>query len=196
MSLREILKMILMLTVVTGVCGAALSMVKLATEDQIEYQRLKNIKEPALKKVLTNYDNDPLTDRKTIVIGTDDRGRPIEKTFFLAKKDGKITAVALEAFGGGYEGDIGVMIAIKRPQDRVSSIAITTHTETKGVGTKAMNSPRFMNQFKDKGLDTDFSPEGGNIDAYSGATLSSHGIQKAVEKGTQIYQKVKSKLFG
>lgn len=196
MSLREIFKMIVVLTIVTGVCGAALSLVKLATEDQIEYQRIKNIKEPALKQVFTNYDNDPVTDRKTIVVGKDDQGRPIEKTFFFAKKGGKVTAVALEAYGGGYGGDIGVMIAIKPKKDQVSGIAITTHAETKGVGTKAMNSPRFMNQFKDKSLETDFSPNGGNIDAVSGATMSSHGIQKAVQKGTKIYQKVESELLG
>ena len=133
MTAREIVRMVLVLTIVTGIWGGLLSLVKIATEDQIQYQRIKNIKAPALKQALTvEYDNDPIKDRKTIVIGTDKKGKPIERAIFPAKQNGQIVAVGFEAYGVGYEGNIGVMLTILVEEDTLGSIAVTTHTETPG----------------------------------------------------------------
>jgi electron transport complex protein RnfG len=188
--------MVLVLTIVTGVWGCALSLVKIATQDQIEYQRIKNIKAPALKKALTvEYTNDPIKDRKNVVIGKDKRGKPIERTIFYAKKDKKIVAIALEGFGTGYDGDVGVMMSILIPEEKIGSIAVTTHTETPGVGTKAIDSQTFIGQFNGKSVDTNFSPGGGEIDAVTGATYTSHGIQKAIQKGVKIFKTNKAKIL-
>lgn len=188
--------MVLVLTIVTGIWGGLLSLVKIATEDQIQYQRIKNIKAPALKEALTvEYDNDPIKDRKTIVIGTDAKGKPIERAIFPAKQNGKIVAVGLEAYGGGYEGNIGVMLTILVEDDTLGSIAITTHTETPGVGTKAFNNPDFMGQFKNRSLNTNLSPGGGNVDAVTSATYTSHGVAKAVQNGIELYKKHKAEIL-
>lgn len=196
MSTRDILRMILVLTIVTSVCGGALSLVKIATEPQIEYQRIKNIKAPALKKVLTfSYDNDPVKDRMTMIIGKDKKGKPIKQTFFFAKKGGKIVAIALESHGKGFKDQVGVMMSILVDKDQLGGIAVTTHSETPGVGTLPINSPEFLSQFKGKSVDLDFSPQGGTINAYSGATYTSHGIEIAVNKGVKLYKKLKTELL-
>jgi len=193
---REIFRMVLVLTIVTGIWGGLLSLVKMATEDQIQYQRIKNIKAPALRKALTvEYDNDPVKDRKTIMVGKDGKGKSIEKTVFLAKKDGRIQAVALEAYGGGYEGDVGVMLSILVDQGELGSIAITTHSETPGVGTKAFESQEFMNQFSNQPLSKNFGPRGGQVDAVTGATYTANGVMTAVQKGIEIYQQIKSQIL-
>ncbi len=195
MTAREIFKMVLVLTIVTGIWGGLLSLVKIATEDQIEYQRIKNIKAPALRKALTvDYTNDPVKDRISVVIGKDQRGAPIERTVFLAKKDGKLQAVALEAYGGGYEGDIGVMVAIDSQEQTVVGIAVTTHSETPGVGTKAFNSQEFMGQFQNQPLSSNFAP-GGGLDAVTSATYTSHGVMKAVHNAINIYQENQDKIL-
>lgn len=196
MTAREILRMVLVLAIVTGFWGGALSLVKMATEEQIEYQRLRNIKAPALEQALANvdYDNDPLQDRVTLVIGEDRRGNPLEKTFFLAKKQGELQAVALETAAGGYEGDVGVMLSILVQEEKLGSIDVTTHAETPGVGTKAMESQEFMGQFRRKPLNLNFGARSPEIDALTGATLTSHAIQNAVQKGVQIYQEHKQQI--
>ncbi|MFH1673826.1 MAG: FMN-binding protein [Pseudomonadota bacterium] len=198
MSFREILKMIVVLTIVSGVCGGGLAVVKMATAEQIEYQKIKNIKEPALKAILSGYDNDPVIDRKVLVVGTDKKGKPIETTIFYAKKGGEVIAVAFEAYGGGFEGDIGVMIAIKMPDEVLDGIAATTHSETPSVGGVALNSPNFLGQFKGRPVGENFglSSEGGVINAYSGATISSAGASKAIKSGMEIYKKFKSEILG
>jgi electron transport complex protein RnfG len=189
--------MVVVLAIITGFWGGALSLVNMATKDQIEYQRLKNIKAPALKEVLSSvkYDNDPLQDRMSIVVGKDSKGRPKEQVFFLAKKDGQLQAVALEAKAGGYEGDVGVMISIMVEEEKLGSVDVTTHSETQGVGTKAINSEEFMGQFSKKTLNTDFASGSSEIDAHSGATMTSHGIQNAVQKGVEIFREHKSKIL-
>ena len=197
MTAREIFRMVLVLTIVTGIWGGLLSLVKIATEDQIEYQRIKNIKAPALRKALTvEYTNDPVKDRQTFVIGKDSKtGKPIERTIFYAKQNGEIKAVALEAYGTGYEGNVGVMLSILVPEGTLGSIAITTHSETPGVGTKVFESEEFMTQFSNVSIDTNFAPSSGTIDALSGATYTSHGVQKAVDNGIEIYKQLKPKIL-
>lgn len=196
MTAREIFRMVLVLMIVTGTWGGLLSLVKIATEDQIQYQRIKNIKAPALKKALTvEYDNDPIKDRKTIVIGTDKKGKPIERAIFLAKQGNDVVAVGLEAYGGGYDGNVGVMLSILVDNDELGSIAVTTHTETPGVGTVVFSDAEFMGQFKNTPLSSNFSPQGGNIDAVTGATYTSNGVAKAVQKGVEIYKKHKSEIL-
>lgn len=198
MSVREIIKMIVVLTVVASVCGGGLALVKQATSEQIEYQKIKNIKEPALMAILSDYDNNPVKDRKKIVIGTDKRGKPIETTIFYAKKGSKVIAIALEAYGGGFEGPIGVMISIKQPDDVLGAIAVTTQSETPGVGTRVITELEFCAQFEGQSIDTNFatSSEGGVVDVLSGATYSSIGVSKAVVEGMKIYKKYKADILG
>jgi Na+-translocating ferredoxin:NAD+ oxidoreductase subunit G len=195
-SLRELIQMVVVLTIVTSVCAGGLAAVKLATKEQIDYQQIKFIKEPALKKILTDFDNDPISDRLQIVTGKDARGRDVKTTFFLAKKGGSVTSLAFEAAGSGYGGPIGVMIAIDPRDDLVQAVAVTTQTETPGLGTKIVDDPAFPAQFAKKPVSSNFNlaAAGGQIQAISGATVSSNGVSTAVSRGIELYQKVKSQL--
>ena len=67
--MRDILKMMMVLTLIGAASGLALSLIHSATKAPIEYQTIKFVKEPAGKKVLTGYDNDPISDSKKIIIG-------------------------------------------------------------------------------------------------------------------------------
>ena len=196
MSLRELIQMVLGLTVVTSICAGCLAAVKLATKEQIDYQQIKFIKEPALKKIFTDFDNDPISDRLQIVTGKDARGREVKTTFFLAKKGGNVTSLAFEASGSGYGGPIGVMIAIDPKDDLVQAVAVTTQSETPGLGSKIVDDPDFSAQFAKKPVSMNFSlaAAGGQVQAISGATVSSNGVSTAVSRGVELYQNVKPQL--
>jgi Na+-translocating ferredoxin:NAD+ oxidoreductase subunit G len=194
--LRELIRMVLVLTIVTSVCAGGLAAVKMATREQIEYQQIKFIKEPALKKILTDFDNDPISDRIQIVTGRDARGRELSTTFFLAKKGGAVTSLAFEASGPGYGGPIGVMIALDPKAGVVQAVAVTTQSETPGLGTKIIDDPHFPAQFQNKPLGSDFNlaSAGGEIQAISGATVSSAGVSTAVSRGVELFEKVRPQL--
>ena len=184
--MRDIIRMVVVLTSIAAASGIALSAVYRITREPIEYQGIKFVKEPAVKKVLTGYDNDPIADRKKIVVGTDERGRPREVTVFPAKRGGEVFAVAIEGRGKGYHGTIGVMVGIGK-DGGVLDIGITSHSETPGVGSK-VTEPSFTDQFR--GLKGTVA-----VDALSGATYSSRGVVMAVEQAVGYVEKFKGELF-
>ncbi|MCA1743863.1 MAG: hypothetical protein ABR533_12700, partial [Desulfonatronovibrio sp.] len=104
MTRKDLIRMVFIMTLVSSMCGGALAMVKIVTKDQIEYQQILFIKEPALNKILpSEYDNDPVSDR--IVISLDD-DPDNELIVFVAKKDDRIMSVAFESYAGGYGGPV------------------------------------------------------------------------------------------
>lgn len=85
----------------------------------------------------------------------------------------------------GYSGPIKILAGVN-PDGIVQGIAILDHCETPGFGAKINeicqmeNEPRFLRQFKGKpasGLEV-----GKNIDAVTGATISSRIVTDAVKK--------------
>ncbi len=186
--MRNIARMIVVLTLIGAASGLALSIVYKWTKVSIEYQIIKFVKEPAVKKVLTGYDNDPLVDRTTIAVGTDERGNPIELVIFPAKKDGETFAVAIEGKGKGLYGLIGVMVGISK-DGALLDIGITSHLETPGIGSK-VEEASFTDQFK--GLSTKKALK---VDGISGATYSSKGVMSAVTQAIGYVTKFKEEIF-
>jgi len=185
---RDIIKMAVVLTLIGAVSGLVLSVVYTVTKKPIAYQTIKFIKEPAVKKVLTGYDNDPVLDRKTITIGTDEKGQPRELTVFPAKKAGKTFAVALEGQGKGYHGFIGVMVGVGA-DGTLLDIGITSHSETPGVGSKVEESS-FTDQFKSLQAQPPVK-----VDSISGATYSSKGVMAAVNQALNYANTFRKEIF-
>jgi electron transport complex protein RnfG len=186
--MRDIVRMIVVLTVISAVSGLALSLVYRVTKGPIEYQTIKFVKEPAVKKVLSGYDNDPILDRKKVVVGRDERGEPLEIWVFPAKREGETFAVALEGKGKGFHGLIGVMVAIGK-DETLLDIGITSHSETPGVGSK-VEEASFTDQFR--GLSRSGALE---VDGISGATYSSRGVIRAVEQAMGYVTTFREEIF-
>ncbi len=186
--MRDIIKMIIVLTIIGAVSGLALSLVYEGTKAPIEYQTIKFVKEPAVKKVLTGYDNDPIADRKKVVIGEDERGKPIELIIFPAKKAGATFAVALEGKGKGFAGLIGVMVGVSK-EGTLLDIGITSHSETPGIGSKA-GETSFTEKFKGLATDREIT-----VDGISGATYSSKGVMSAVNQALGYVNQFSKEIF-
>lgn len=195
MTRKDLFKMIAIMTLVAALCGGALAMVKISTREQIEYQQILFIKEPALKKIIpAGYDNNPVSDR--ITIDLDQNGQDQEITVFLAKKQGRIISVAFESYGAGYGGPMGVMLAIDPEEHRLQGAAVTTHSETPGLGTKIIDVADFGQQFEDIHLDMEFRlrSDGGTIHGITGATVSSSAMTNAVRRGVAMYRDFQDQL--
>lgn len=188
--MREMISMVVVLTVLSAFSGGLLATVRSKTEVQIENQVLKFEKAPAIKAILSDVSNDPLTDRFKL---TSD-GQ--ETTFFVGKKDGAPQSIAFETKGKGFSGDIGLMVGIDIKNDKVIGVRLTTHSETPGVGSRAKDDPKFVSQFTDKLLDKPFAvkSDNGNIDAMSGATITSKGVCLAATTAQALYAKLKPEI--
>lgn len=186
--MRDIVRMVVVLTLIGALSGLTLSAIHRLTRAPIEYQTIKFVKEPAVKKVLTGYENDPIADRRKIVVGVDERGGPLEVIIFPAKKAGVTFAVALEGRGKGFGGLIGVMVGVSR-DGALLDIGITAHSETPGVGSKVAEAS-FTDRFKGLPLN-----KGLTVDAISGATYSSRGVVAAVEQAVGYVSKFSKEIF-
>jgi len=188
--MREIIKMIVVLTVLSCFSGGLLAAIRSGTKDKIENQQLEFVKGPAIRNILEGCSNDPIVDRFKIKDGD------IERSFFVGVFDGKANTVAFESFGKGFGGDIGIMVGVNIDDDKIITIGVTTHSETPGVGSKAKSDPKLSNRFKGLDLAQSFKvkADGGGIDAMSGATVTSRGVCGGITEAGTVYKRLKSQI--
>ncbi len=188
--MREMIKMVVVLTVLSSASGLLLASVRNGNLERIEYQQLKFVRGPAIRTILEGASNDPLVDRFKL------KDAETVRSFFVGVFDGKPDTVAFESVGKGYGGKIGVMVGVKITNDKIAGVSVTTHSETPGVGSRAKTDPSFVAQFKGLSLIDSFKVkgDGGKVDALSGATLTSRGISAALTQAVQIYERLKPQL--
>jgi len=188
--MREMIQMVVVLTVLSFVSGGLLAYVKDGTKEKIEFQQLTFVKGPAIKEILKGATNDPITDRFKLKDGD------AERSFFVGVFDGKPDTVAFESSGKGYGGDIGVMVGVKLEDDKIVGVGVTTHSETPGLGSRAKTDPAFVAQFPGMPLKETFKvkTDGGQVDALSGATLTSRGVSSALTDAAKTYEKLKPQI--
>ena len=189
--MRDMIKLFIVVALFSAIAGGLLAKVREATAERIEIQQLTFVKGPTIDQILEGSSNNPLEDRFKLPDGE----RDID--FFVGEFDGKRNTIAFEAFGKGFSGDIGVMVAVNLETDEIVGIGLTTHSETPGVGSKAKTDPGFADQFAGQSLTEPFSvkADGGPVDAVSGATITSRGVCAAVVSSADIYSRLKDEIL-
>jgi len=172
------LNLVLTLTIVTLVAGLSLGYVYQWTKEPIsQAQMAKQLK--AIESVVTGYDNNPVLEKYKVA--TPDGKDSLE--FFPARKGGELIGVAIKTRSGkGYSGDIFIMVGFNLTGE-IQNIFVIEHKETPGLGSK-MTAPAFVNQFLGKNPDhmkLRVKKEGGDVDAITGATISSRAYSEAIQ---------------
>jgi electron transport complex protein RnfG len=188
--MREMIQMVVVLTVLSFVSGGLLAYVKDGTKDKIEVQQLTFVKGPAIKAILKGATNDPITDRFKLKDGD------VERSFFVGVFDGKPKIVAFESSGKGFGGELGLMVGVNLEDGKIAGVGVTTHSETPGVGSRAKTDPTFVAQFPGMPIEETFKvkADGGQVDALSGATVTSRGVSAALTEAGKIYEKLKPQI--
>ena len=188
--MRELIKMVVVLTVLSAFSGGLLASLRDGTKDKIEYQQLKFVKGPAILDIFKGATNNPIVDRFKIKDGD------VERSFFIGKFDGKPDEVAFESYGKGFGGDIGLMVGVNPSTDKIVGVGVTTMSETPGVGSRAKTDPDFVAQFAGKPMIETFKvkADGGQVDALSGATVTSRGVSAGLTDAGSIYKRLKPKI--
>lgn len=194
--MKDILRLVMVLTLITAGAGLVLSLVEAMTREPIAEQRRQETLR-ALRTVLPAFDNEPDQDIVTLVVGTDRKGNAVERTFFRGRQQGKFSGVAFAvAAPDGYSGRIDVMVGID-PQGVLHNIAVLRHAETPGLGDK-IEDDWFRGQFVGKMLqnaDWRVKKDGGEFDQITGATISARAVVGAVRSGLEFYMKEREKVL-
>jgi electron transport complex protein RnfG len=194
--MKEIGKLILVLTVICIAAAAALSQVYFFTKGPIE-AALREEKLKAIRTVLPEYDNEPDRDVVSITVGTDETGTPIAKEYYIAKKGDDIVGVAFEAASSeGYGGTIGLMVGVD-PEGLITGVEVITHAETPGLGSK-ITEEAFLSLFPGRNLDNTswgVKKDGGDIDQITGATISPRAVVSAVYDELLRFEEQKEEIY-
>jgi Na+-translocating ferredoxin:NAD+ oxidoreductase subunit G len=179
---KEIFRLIAVLTVVAIVAGFMLAVTERVTRKPIADAQRRALLE-SLGKVLPPHDNSP--DAETIAI--EDRGRTW--TVYVARGEGRFAGAAFRtSTDKGYSGLIDVLVGVTAG-DTVHGIAILAQTETPGLGAK-IAEPAFIARFQGRplaGTRWAVVPDGGEIDSISGATISPRAVVEAVKEGLDMF---------
>lgn len=97
----------------------------------------------------------------------------------------------------GYGGDIQIAVGISARTDTITGFTVLSHSETAGLGARC-SEEEFQNQFKGKTAQSDIEYiKGGGassdteIDAISGATITTAAVTDAVNAAVEFYNYIK-----
>ncbi|MGQ9609691.1 MAG: RnfABCDGE type electron transport complex subunit G [bacterium] len=202
--MNETLKLVTTLTIVCLLSALLLSLVNSLTVERInEKARIEmlNAVTKSLPRDILQYNNDPSKDILIIKEwkGTDDKPKEI----YVGKKNNKPVGFAFTSTGEGYGGTITLMIGID-VSGKVTGIEIVEHNETPGLGANIESSKDFRDQFKNKGSNQEEfivikgrkPSENFEIEAITGATISSRGVVQAINDGLAKFNMYKKYLIG
>jgi electron transport complex protein RnfG len=169
-SFKELLKVVINLTVIYLAAGVLLAAVYAKTSPII-YQKNEEEKKLALKKMMPDADEDGIKK-----IGD---WHPHEKhaEYYAAKKGDTTLGYVVQTFGKGYSSYINILFSVDE-SFKVQNIQILHHAETPGLGDE-IETDGFKKQFAGKDEDhlkvmkqetTEY------IQAITGATISSRAV--------------------
>ncbi len=191
--------MAVILTLVGFTAGLALAGVKQLTDPIIQSRLLEKKIKPSLERFFDPLEltNNPIEDRVTLDLGRDELGRRKTVDVFVGKTGGALRAVALKTAAPGYGGDVEVLTALDLAKKEILGVKTISQKETKGLGARVGDDDEaFIQQWA--GLSYEHHPalaaHGGEVDAISGATITSVAFVKAVNKAIDLFDENRDKI--
>lgn len=167
--MSDIIRMVVVLSLIAGVCSAALTVANIQLGPQIEKQTDLYVRGPALERLFGKPAEEVLGNK--VIIQAGDQEIPV----FFTRDGQTVSTLAIEATGkGGYGGDLKIMVSIDLGAANMTGMEVVSHSETPGLGAR-IEEATFRRQWKGLpvGENMALSGEGGTIDAISGATTTS-----------------------
>ena len=186
-----IIKLTVTLFLTCVIVAAALGGVNAVTEEKIDAINWENTV-TAMKAVVADPDNTtfsdalPLTDEMTAASGS-----VTLDSVYEAQAGGSTAGYAIKVVASGSQGKIEMMVGVDA-EGVVTGVSIVKNSETSGIGSKVMtNMPTasgvgVLSQFEGKSAADGLLAVGTNVDAISGATVSTRGVTNGVNAALAV----------
>ena len=175
---KQILKDTLALLVITIAAALCLSLVYRITSGKIEEAEKKE-----------NTDSfEAIAEDVISAFNADKTGVAVLEAYEAKTADGGFAGVVASVVShNGYGGDIVLSVGVS-PEGEITGVRVTGMSETSGLGANCQSAD-FTDQFKGKTADTLGYVKNGNpgddqIDAITGATITTKAVLEAVNSGT------------
>lgn len=198
MKKKSFLYPILFMSVITAIFTFVLAYLNFSTAERIELLQDTDLR----KKILYVFDipldtSDP-NEIEEIFSQNVKEDDTVDPAVFYTVKDGDITGYAVPVSGPGLWGTIEGYVGISADYSKVTGLEFTSHSETPGLGGR-ISDLEFLEQFRNidishaNGSDyIVYNPApGGNVDAISGATLTSKSVSILLNKDIDRFIKTR-----
>jgi len=186
MDPKYILKLTLTLLITCVIVAGVLGFVNSITKDKIAAFNLEKTN-TALSNVYQQasapqFEETDVTDAMTAAASS---FSATLKNVYKVTDGGSDAGYAVKIVAAGSQGDIEMVVGVDT-DGAVTGVSIVKNSETSGIGTKVMgnlplaNGTPVLDQFIGKTTSDQPLKVGSNVDAISGATVSSKGVTKGV----------------
>ena len=197
--MNKILKLTLVLFLICAIVAGVLGAVDMVTRGPINAYQTNKTNE-AFSKVMPVH----VPEGEQQYIPVDLKPLGLSTTINSNGQKIKILSVSKAADDAGYvvetefsgaQGTIVMMVGVNRSL-RCTGISITQHSETSGLGANAASTAEvgvnFRAQFKGVDEHVQLKKAGGEIDALSGATITSRSVTNATSAAIQFVEALQS----
>lgn len=195
---NKFLKNCLALFVITLVAGVSLAFVNEVTkepiakaQDKARLEAYEVVYPNAEFKVMDNSDEILKASSKSLEKENLSQCS-VDDVLAATDKNGNLIGYVFSATSpSGYGGDIKVAIGVSNKTNKITGFTVLSHSETAGLGAKATED-EFKSQFIGKSANgINYTKNGAandtEIDALSGATITSNAVCEAVDSALAVY---------
>lgn len=188
-----IIKLAVTLLITCAVVAAALGGVNAVTADKIaDINREKTVN--AMKAVVADPDATEFSDAmeltETMTAAASGAGASLDSVY-QATANGENAGYAIKVVASGSQGSIEMMVGVDG-EGAVTGVSIVKNSETKGIGSKVMENQNtasgtgVLSQFTGKSAADGTLTVGSNVDAITGATVSTRGVTTGVNAALAV----------
>lgn len=186
------INMLVSLFAITIISGFSLGYVNELTVGPIEKGKIER-KVNALKLVLPTFDNNPVEDVQLI---KSPLAKDSVEVYPAFSNNQFVGAAIIGSTEKGFSGLIKIMVGFK-PDGTIQNIVVLEQKETPGLGTK-MKDDKYLAQYRDQDpskYNLKVTKDGGDVDALTGATITSRAFGEAVQMAYDEFMKNNSSLI-
>lgn len=194
----KMLKNVIVLTLITVIAGFLLGYVYDITKEPIAIAQEKELQD-ALKAVSPDSDSFEETEvvnADAVLLDAGLNNDRIDKAYISKDSSGNVSGYVMSVTSTeGYGGEINIILGIKN-DGTISGLEILSISETPGLGMQA-DTDEFKSQFAGKNVSSiSYTKTGASedyeIDALSGATITTNAMTNAVNAGLAYFNSVNS----
>ncbi len=172
--MKQVLRLVVTLFLITAIVAAALAGVNAITKDKIAAAREEK-NQKALAQVLPQAQNLQSVDF------TEDTG--LVRQVYAPDGDIRAGQYAIKVVVTGFGGEITMMVGVEK--GKVTGVSVVSHSETPSLGAVAAadssKGAAFRDQFVGQSGQLAVTKDGGTVDTITGATITSRAVTQGVD---------------
>ena len=193
MDPKYIIKLTVTLFATCVIVAGLLGLVNMVTKDKIAAINWENT-QTAMKAVVADPDNtefsEALENTDAMSAAAKAAGGTLDSVYEVLV-GGENAGYAIKVVASGSQGNIEMMVGVDA-EGVVTGVSIVDNSETSGIGSKVMSNEPLssgvgvLDQFQGKSAADGTLTVGKNVDAISGATVSSRGVTTGVNAALAV----------